>query len=336
MNLVKKIALSIKTTIFYISFLTLAICLMVPLIANAADTATQPNIELQIPLLSITKVGNIAEYIKYVYKAATYIIIPITIVVIVFAGIEWLSAAGRDTDGINRAKKRMQLGLIGLGIVLLSYVLLNFVGITQLTVPGIEEIPAEEPPILEGEFENEPAGTYTTGTGAMMSSVPRLYQGNFRSVRWDGPNCPGSGRTVSSGGCGLVSSVMVLNYYGKNVTVPQAAQWTSQNGWRKCGVRGISFQGIAALAKWQGLSYRQIPKNFEAIKASVINKKPVIVLLHGPCKFTGGGHFVVLAGWDGTQFIVNDPGSHSAARTHGTWAEIAQGCSLIGAGSMGG
>jgi hypothetical protein len=118
-------------------------------IALATETAAEPNITLQIPLLSITKVADIADYIKYIYKAATFIIIPIIIVVIIFAGIEWLSAAGRDIDGINKAKKRLQLGLIGLGIVLFSYILLSFVGITVLKLPGIEYIEPLDTPDLD-------------------------------------------------------------------------------------------------------------------------------------------------------------------------------------------
>lgn len=314
--------------------LIILLLFFLPTILFAAETAADPNITLEVPLLSYTKATDIAEYIKNVYKGSLYIIIPFIIIMIIASGILWIIAGG-DRQLIAKAKERIKYSLIGMAIVLFSYILLSFVGITVLQTPGMEEIPSEEPPILEGEFENE--SPYNIGSGPMLSAVPRIYQGSFRNIKWEGKDCT-STRTVSSGGCGLVASVMVLKYYGKNVSVAQAAQWTIDNGYRKCGVRGISFQGIAALAKWQGLPYRQIPRNFEAIKSSVINKKPVIILVHGPCKFTGNGHFIVLAGWDaaGNQFIVNDSGSHSAARTHGTWAEIAQECQLLGAGSMGG
>lgn len=121
--------------IFILSFL-----FVVPM-AVYAVSAQAPNIKLQIPILGFTDAADIAVYIKAVYQAATYIVVPIVIVVIILGGIEWLAAAGRDPEGMNRAKSRIGHGLIGLGIVLLSYFLLSFVGITELKPPEVEYIP---------------------------------------------------------------------------------------------------------------------------------------------------------------------------------------------------
>ncbi|MCX6743786.1 MAG: hypothetical protein NT116_06175, partial [Candidatus Parcubacteria bacterium] len=97
-------------------------------------------IQLSVPILNFTEAADIAVYIKAVYQAATYIIVPIVIVVIILGGIEWLAAAGRDPEGMNKAKTRIFHGLIGLGIILLSYLLLELVGITKLISPNPEYI----------------------------------------------------------------------------------------------------------------------------------------------------------------------------------------------------
>ncbi|MFA5188315.1 MAG: NlpC/P60 family protein [Patescibacteria group bacterium] len=124
-----------------------------------ASTAAEPNIELQIPILGFTQAQNIAVYIKALYQAASYIVVPFVIIIIILGGIEWLTAAGRDPEGMNKAKTRIFHGLIGLGIVLFSYVLLSFVGITSLNTPSIEYIPEEEADDTEDPLWNGPNPT---------------------------------------------------------------------------------------------------------------------------------------------------------------------------------
>jgi len=125
-------------------------------------------IQLSVPILNFTEAADIAVYIKAVYQAATYIIVPIVIVVIILGGIEWLAAAGRDPEGMNKAKTRIFHGLIGLGIILLSYLLLELVGITKLISPNPEYI-AEQTICLSG-------GTGGGGTGGAMPSTGISYK----------------------------------------------------------------------------------------------------------------------------------------------------------------
>lgn len=328
----------IKISLFFLALLLVSsppFCFVAAQTDSADPSDSSTNLlNLQVPIFDYAQSTGLPQYIFNIFKYSMIIIVVLAIIMVMWGGIQWIAAAG-NSQKINAAKKQISSAFLGLILGLLTYTLLSFVGITQLYMPGVIPISKIEGNILEGEFDNDVAG----GGGGIMSEVPHIYQGDYKGVVWDGPGCH---RTVSGGGCGLVSTVMVIKYYGKNITVEDAAKWTVDNKWRKCPTpsnpnRGITYEGIAALGKHYGLNFKQLQTNFETLKSYATNKKPVIILVHGPCKFTQGGHFIVLAGWDaaGNRFIVNDPGSHKAERTWGTWAEISQGCQLTAAGYVG-
>ncbi len=161
----KKIKLG-KSLIFGVIIFTF---FLAPFLLLAADqtqqkTTAEPNIILEVPLLSYSKATNIAEYIKNIYKASLYIIIPFIIVIIIGSGILWILAGG-DKKLISTAKERIKFALIGLGIALFSYVLLSFVGITELKPPQVEYIEAEEALDAEDPAQSIPMskGGVTTG-----------------------------------------------------------------------------------------------------------------------------------------------------------------------------
>jgi len=117
-------------------------CVVFTEAAAQGKTAEEPNILLQVPLLGYTKAKNIAEYIKNVYQASLYLIIPFIIVMIIAGGVLWILAGG-DKQIIAKAKERIKHALIGLGIALFSYVILYTIGGTLLTVfqaPQLEYI----------------------------------------------------------------------------------------------------------------------------------------------------------------------------------------------------
>ena len=128
-------------------------------------------IQLSVPILNFTEAADIAVYIKAVYQAATYIIVPIVIVVIILGGIEWLAAAGRDPEGMNKAKTRIFHGLIGLGIILLSYLLLELVGITKLISPNPEYIAPVTTCIGGGAPAGGGGGAVGTPSSGLSSKV---------------------------------------------------------------------------------------------------------------------------------------------------------------------
>ena len=135
--------------------------LTIPLTASAGEFAEEPNIQLQVPILGYSKATNIAEYIKNVYQAALYIIVPFIIIMIIATGILWIIAGG-DKQLIAKAKERIKYGFIGLGIALFSYVILYSIGgtgLTELKPPKVEYIPEEEAGDTEDPLWNGPTPT---------------------------------------------------------------------------------------------------------------------------------------------------------------------------------
>jgi len=108
----------------------------------ATNPSSSPSLHLQIPIFQKTEATSISDYIGSVYSAALYIIIPLAIIVIIFAGAEWIGAAGDGTK-IQNAKSRIIFAFIGLGIALFSYLLLSLFGLTTISTPGLTNLPAE-------------------------------------------------------------------------------------------------------------------------------------------------------------------------------------------------
>lgn len=106
---------------------------------SVTDTANEPNVELQVPILGYTKATNIADYIFNIYKSALYIIVPIIVVMLMFGGILRASSGGNQKL-IQQSWAYISQALIGLGIVLASYLLLSMIGIDELRNPGIQSI----------------------------------------------------------------------------------------------------------------------------------------------------------------------------------------------------
>ncbi|MBD3359900.1 MAG: hypothetical protein GF365_04315 [Candidatus Buchananbacteria bacterium] len=179
----------IKLTIFFS-----VIFLSVKPLVGLATTAETAKLKLQVPLLDYTEASNIAEYIGNIYTAVLYIIVPIIIVVIIFSGILWVIAGGNQ-ELINKAKSRILHGFIGLGIALFSYVLLSFVGIKEITTPGIAKIDPVKGQyiIIDGEV---------LSVDEAMSKLPPERRGKMSA--FDAASCP-KGQTTFE--------VFFTNYY---------------------------------------------------------------------------------------------------------------------------
>lgn len=132
---------------------------------QAEKTAAPAMLNLEVPIFTYTQVTSLAEYIKTIYKYALYVLVPIAIIIIIWAGIQWIVAGG-NLAKIKQAKKYITAALTGLFIGLLSYVILSLVGITELKNPTIEYIEEEEIPTAEGgELSDYNADYAQTGAG---------------------------------------------------------------------------------------------------------------------------------------------------------------------------
>lgn len=163
---------------------------------TVADSATDlkpvsdENIQLQIPLFDFSEATSLVQYIAKIYEYILIILVPLTIIMIIWGGIQWVIAAG-DAGKITAAKKQIIQAFVGLFIGLFSYVILSLVGITQLNMPGLQKIVREEGGDL---FLAEPAN--------YSISVP----GNLF--------CPKSGGTavlpqIANGGIGKITYRML-------------------------------------------------------------------------------------------------------------------------------
>jgi hypothetical protein len=137
--------------------------------------------------------------------------------------------------------------------------------------------------------------------------VPILRQGD---ERWsDDPlgGIPDNG-TLGGEGCAVAAAAMVLKFYGIE-TDPQQLNWflTSVDGYTESG--WVYWERAAWLSPNRVRHvYEDLP-SFWLIDSNLARGNPVIVRVR-----LGGGvtHFVVVAGKDGFDYLVRDPGAGAA------------------------
>jgi len=138
-------------------------------------------------------------------------------------------------------------------------------------------------------------------------AVPLFRQGD---ERWsDDPlgGIPDNG-TLGGQGCAVAAAAMVLKFYGIE-TDPQQLNWflTSVDGYTESG--WVYWERAAWLSPNRVRHvYEDLP-SFWLIDSNLARGNPVIVRVR-----LGGGvtHFVVVAGKDGFDYLVRDPGAGAA------------------------
>jgi len=70
--------------------------------------------------------GDVRNTIGRIINISLSLLGIVSLVIILFAGFEWMTAGGND-DKVSQARKRMIAGVIGLAIILSSYALSTFV-----------------------------------------------------------------------------------------------------------------------------------------------------------------------------------------------------------------
>ena len=158
---------------------------------------------------------------------------------------------------------------------------------------------------------------------------------------------------ICASGCGITSSAMVLTYYGTYyghtaLTPADVAGWLVAHGYRddrRANVSGATCDGVthaaicAAGAALGSLTRCDQSSSFADLDRWLATG-PVVAHVRrregapmGSCKFTNGGHYIVVVGpaaEEGSAYPISDPASCEAARTHGTPQEISVDCSLAG------
>lgn len=117
-----------------------------------------------------------------------------------------------------------------------------------------------------------------------------------------------SGYGIRAAGCGPTSmAVCITTLTGKWVTPVDTTSWAYEQGYYSSA--GSEHRAIPAMAEHWGLKCDGLGTNYQKIKESLKQGRPVVSLM-GPGYFTRGGHFMVLTEIDSDDNVtVADVGS---------------------------
>jgi hypothetical protein len=159
----------------------------------------------------------------------------------------------------------------------------------------------------------------------------------------------GDRNNICASGCGITSSAMVLSYLRRSpsnftsLKPPDIGKYFVNEGYRNSpgGPAGSTCDGVSQIAICAAASHWGFScVNFT--NATLGQKlgsegKPLIAHVRAKgtpntCKFTSGGHYIVLKSFNVTKgaFEVNDPDSSATSRSTGTVKELVEDCSFVG------
>lgn len=134
--------------------------------------------------------------------------------------------------------------------------------------------------------------------------VPIYKQGD---PRWSGDKLGSTSLTIGSHGCAITSIAMAFKYYGVQTDPKDLNIWLTQNDgytsdgnvyWSKAAGKSggtVQYSGL--------FDYSNIPADLNKINSELDNGYPVIAEV----KLFGGQHFVVITGYSGSTYYINDP-----------------------------
>ena len=137
--------------------------------------------------------------------------------------------------------------------------------------------------------------------------VPPFWQGD---EKWRDDPLGGNvdNGTLGGEGCAVAAVAMVLKFYGVGID-PQQLNWflTSVGGYTERG--WIYWERVAWFAPDRVRHAYEDLASYQLIDSNLARGNPVIVRVRLPGGVT---HFVVIAGKDGFDYLVRDPGAGSA------------------------
>jgi amino acid transporter len=111
--------------------------------ALSVQTATDQNVLADVQENSGLAKADLASVIGSLLNGLLGFLGTVFLVLIIYAGFLWMTAAGND-EKINKAQKIIRASVIGLLVVMLSFVITHFV-FTTLIDATAEEITLEQP-----------------------------------------------------------------------------------------------------------------------------------------------------------------------------------------------
>lgn len=123
-------------------------------------------------------------------------------------------------------------------------------------------------------------------------------------------------------GCGPTCLAMVGYHLTGNteMTPDKIAAYAERNGYYASGY-GSSWTLISKGAEGLGLKAAELPLVKKKMTDTLEAGNPIILAM-GPGDFTTTGHYIVLTGWDGEAFRLNDPNSRVNSEKRWTYEEL--------------
>jgi len=133
---------------------------------------------------------------------------------------------------------------------------------------------------------------------AQPVEVPKLYQCDERWGQAGLGTCAGS--TICSHGCAITATAMVFQYLGTPIDPGTLNAWLVDNGGYALGC--LIYWATAANINPNITYVGSMEQDWERLKSELDAGYPVIVEVD-----TYGMHFVVVTGYEGDTFFINDP-----------------------------
>lgn len=113
--------------------------LLLPHASQAASFVQDITYRLEQPFGGKASIGSFGEYVQLLYQYALGLVGIIAVVLIMFGGLRWITAAGNESV-IGEAKEIVVSAVTGLVIALLSYTILVFINPRLVDLPLSVEI----------------------------------------------------------------------------------------------------------------------------------------------------------------------------------------------------
>ena len=273
---------------------------------------------------------DLPEMVEAIYKFGIWTIGIAGLLMMTVGGVMYMGSAGNNATA-ESAKKIITDSLLGIIVALGAYLFLYVIN-PDLVYIDINFVSAEVDTFALSEKEQAvETAAASTASSVGTGNVPALYQcsSEWGSIQYG--SCKGKS-TICSSGCGVVATAMVLKAYGKSVSAKDFTQKVVDKGGRKCNAGSLAT-GLAAAAKEYGLESKATTAANALEKAG--SNKPVVISVQEcksgkDCRFTNGGHFIVVTSKDGDNLTINDPNNAkgSSAKKQITVSQLKSECCL--------
>lgn len=147
-------------------------------LAQDTVTANVPTVELEVPIGTTVQVQGLAQYVQVFYRFAVSGVSILAAVMIMYAGISWLTAAG-NTARIGEAKERITAAIVGIILTMMSYVILSTLNpkLVSLETPelSVTAVPTSISNVWSGTSSSSSSSSTSGGVCPAASDWVSIY-----------------------------------------------------------------------------------------------------------------------------------------------------------------